>query len=625
MKYTMIPMAGLILIGMAGCGNNKNKTEPMQTSHKKDPHSYSEPSKAVITHLELSLSVNFDTRKLSGSATYDIQRSADAQELILDTRDLTISKVSLDDDTAGSAFATEIPDDILGTALIIKLKPETQKVTVFYETDPDAAALQWLQPSQTAGGKKPFLFTQSQAILCRTWIPVQDSPGIRFTYNAKIQVPEGYMAVMSAENPTQRSTDGVYTFTQKKAVPAYLMALAAGDFDYHQYDDRTGVYAEPATLKAAVYEFDETRSMLDAAEALYGPYDWGRYDILVLPPSFPFGGMENPCITFATPSIIAGDKSLNSLVAHELAHSWSGNLVTNRTWDDFWLNEGFTVYFERRIMESIYGKEYADMLGVLGYGDLMETLKDMKEAGQDDDTKLKLNLAGRDPDDGMNDVAYEKGWLFLCQLEREAGREAFDAFLKNWFRDFAFKGADTEEFIEYLQANLIEKSGKKFETDPKKWIYEPGLPEGYVAPTSTRLQKMEDMAAAYMSTGVDAVNLSGLSSHEVQYFLRSLPDDLSTAKMAALDQKFNFTERKNSEEAFLWLRLAVINNYADAYPALDRFLTTIGRRKFVKPLFEAMEKNPATRELAREIYTKARPGYHSVTYNTVDGILKWNP
>lgn len=618
---------GISIVGfglMMGCGDAKKQND-MDKKTVSDPHSYAKPSDAVITHLDLDLHVNFDKKKLSGTATYTLQRTPEAKEVVLDTRDLTISKVTLDSDTAGAAFATGVPDAVLGTALIIKLKPETKTVTVHYETSPDAAALQWLQPSQTAGGKFPFLFTQSQAILCRTWIPIQDSPGIRFTYNAKVTTPAGYMAVMSAENPTKRSADGVYTFTQKRAVPAYLMALAVGDFDYHAYDDRTGVYAEPATMPAASYEFDETRKMLDAAEALYGPYDWGRYDLLILPPSFPFGGMENPCVTFATPSVIAGDKSLNSLVAHELAHSWSGNLVTNRTWNDFWLNEGFTVYFERRIMESIYGKEYADMLAVLGYGDLKNTLAEMETEGRQDDTKLKLKLEGRDPDEGMSDIAYEKGYLLLRNLEEQAGREPFDVFLKAWFKDFAFKGADTEEFLDYLDKNLTQKSNGKVTLDVKKWVYEPGLPDGYSEPKSTRLEKMKAMADAFVAKGVDAVSLDSLSSHEIQFFLRSLPDNLTAAQMVALDHKFHFTGRKNSEEAFLWLRLSIINNYADAYPALDSFLVHVGRRKFVAPLFEAMVKNPATIELANQIYAKARPGYHSVTYNTVDEILGKKP
>lgn len=625
MKPTIL--YGISIVGFSmlmGCGD-ANTHNDMDKKKITDPHSYANPSDAVITHLDLDLHVNFDKKKLSGTATYTLQRTPEAKEVVLDTRDLSISKVTLDADTAGAAFATGVPDAVLGTALIIKIKPETKTVTVHYETSPDAAALQWLQPSQTAGGKFPFLFTQSQAILCRTWIPVQDSPGIRFTYTAKVTVPAGYMAVMSAENPTQRSVDGVYAFSQKRAVPAYLMALAVGDFDYHKYDERTGVYAEPATMPAAAYEFDETRKMLDAAEALYGPYEWGRYDLLVLPPSFPFGGMENPCVTFATPSVIAGDKSLNSLVAHELAHSWSGNLVTNRTWNDFWLNEGFTVYFERRIMESIYGKEYADMLAVLGYGDLKNTLADMESEGHQEDTKLKLKLDGRDPDEGMSDIAYEKGYLLLRNLEGQAGREAFDQFLKAWFKDFAFKGADTEEFLDYLEKNLIQKSNGKITLDVKKWVYEPGLPDGFTEPTSARLQKMKAMADAFVASGAEAVSLDSLSSHEIQFFLRSLPDNLTAAQMVQLDRKCHFTDRKNSEEAFLWLRLSVINNYADAYPALDSFLVHVGRRKFVAPLYEAMVKNPATIELANQIYAKARPGYHSVTYNTVDEILGKKP
>jgi aminopeptidase N len=621
MKRHLFYSVPAVLILLAACGNRS--IHQKKANMTQDPHSYARPLEAVITHARLSLSVNFENKEISGSVSYDIQTAPGADEMVLDTRDLLITKVTLNEDTLSAPFSTGVPDEVLGAALTIKIKPDTRRVNVYYKTAPDAAALQWLEPSQTAGGKSPFLLTQSQAILCRTWIPVQDSPGIRFTYEAKIQAPAGFMVVMSAENPTSRRPDGLYTFSQKKAVPAYLMAMAVGDFDYHAYDERTGVYAEPVTLPAAKYEFEETRNMLDAAEALYGPYDWGRYDILVLPPSFPFGGMENPCVTFATPSIIAGDRSLNSLVAHELAHSWSGNLVTNRTWNDFWLNEGFTVYFERRIMERIYGPDYADMLAVLGYGDLTETIAEMKASGQWDDTRLKLKLEGRDPDDGMNDVAYEKGYLLLCHLEHEVGRPAFDIFLKDWFREFSFKGADTEEFLVYLNERLIASAGKKVNTDAAKWIYEPGLPEGHRAPSSVRLQKMKDMASDYLQQGISAVSLSGKSSHEIQFFLRQLPDDVSAKRMAELDQAFRFTEGQNSEETFLWLRLAILNNYADAFPALEKFLTTIGRRKFVKPLYEAMIKNPATKEMAFTVYAKARPGYHSVTYHTVDGILNW--
>ncbi|MBL0317256.1 MAG: hypothetical protein IPP69_16430 [Flavobacteriales bacterium] len=300
-------------------------------------------------------------------------------------------------------------------------------VEIDYKTSPDAEALLWVE------GEKPFLFTQSQAILARTWVPCQDSPGVRITYNADVTVPSDLMALMSAENPQQKSSDGKYHFKMDQPIPSYLMALAVGDVVFREIGPRTGVYAIPSLADAAANEFSDMQKMVDEAEKLYGSYVWGRYDLLILPPAFPFGGMENPKLTFATPTIIAGDKSLVSLVAHELAHSWSGNLVTNSTWDDFWLNEGFTVYFEQRIMEAVYGRERSEMLATLSRQDLDATIADISTSEHPEDSKLKLALEGRSPDDGMTDIAYNKGYFFLRLIEETVGRERFDKFLKVFY------------------------------------------------------------------------------------------------------------------------------------------------------------------------------------------------
>jgi aminopeptidase N len=588
-----------------------------------DPHSFEKPNELIVKHLNLHLVCDFIKKTLHGYADWTFERKSESDTLVLDTRDLLITKVQLDGDTSSVAFTLDAPDPILGSALRIRLKPETQTVRVYYSTLPDAPALQWLSPAQTAGGKSPFLFTQSQAILARTWIPVQDSPGIRFTYEATVQVPTGMLALMSARNPEKKSADGIYHFQQVRPVPAYLMALAAGDIEFAKLSDRTGVYAEPITLETARRELEDMPKMLTAAEKLYGPYEWGKYDVLILPPSFPFGGMENPCLTFATPTILAGDKSLTSLIAHELAHSWSGNLVTNKTWNDFWLNEGFTVYFERRIMEDLYGKSYSDMLAELGFNDLTGSLEAMKKDGHWDDTKLKLNLNGRDPDDGMNDIAYEKGYLFLCRIEQITGREKFDKFLNDYFAHFAFKGADTEEFLKYLHSNLIlEGSAEDKELNANQWIYQPGIPINIKPVISKRFEAVRKVAAEFSaSKNVEIIHPEGWSSNEWQCFLRSLSDSIGASGMALLDHSFHFTERRNSEEAFLWYMLAIRNNYATAWPAMEKFLLTVGRRKFVAPLYREMQHTDWGKSMAREIYSRARPGYHSVTTGTVDAII----
>ncbi|RZL11210.1 MAG: aminopeptidase, partial [Hymenobacter sp.] len=430
-----------------------------------DPHSYASQGALRVCHLRLQLAVDFAQRTLAGTATWllaDTPASlapAQTAELIFDTRGLQIEHISLGEAADGpvAKYHLAAPDPVLGQALRIWVPTGTAAVRITYSTVPEAAALQWLSSTQTAG-EHPFLFTQSQAILARTWLPCQDSPGIRFTYEATVEVlgqERGQLlALMSAENPQRTAPDGHYQFRMAQPIPAYLMALAVGRLEFAPLSERTGIYAEPATLARATYEFADLEQMVTAAEQLYDPYRWGRYDLLVLPASFPFGGMENPRLTFVTPTILAGDRSLTSLVAHELAHSWSGNLVTNATWNDFWLNEGFTVYFERRIMERLYGSSYAAMLQVLGEADLRETIVELGSASPA--THLRLYLAGRDPDEGLNDIAYEKGCLLLLTIEGLIGRAQLDIFIKEYFACFSFQSMDTASFITYLTQQLLD-------------------------------------------------------------------------------------------------------------------------------------------------------------------------
>ncbi len=408
-----------------------NKAQPWPLP--RDLHSFAQPEKARVSNVSLDLTPDFSAHKLRGIARLAIERRENADSIILDTRDLTIKSVR---DSRGNALGFKVgaTQKLLGAPLAIALPPHGNTIVIEYETSPEAAAVQWLAPEQTSGGKIPFLFTQGEAILTRSWVPTQDSPGIRQTYDATIHVPVGMRAVMSAEHVgTEGGKDAqglsTYRLRMDKRIPPYLIALAVGDLAFRPIGKNTGVYAEPAVVEKAASEFSEVDQMIAAAEKLYGPYRWGRYDILVLPPSFPFGGMENPTLTFATPTVLAGDRSLVSLVAHELAHSWSGNLVTNATWNDFWLNEGFTVYLETRIMEELRGKPYADMLRVLGRQDLDDAVK---EAGgrKSPATQLHLDLSGKDPDEATSNIAYEKGAAFLQTVESVVGRQRLDAFLR---------------------------------------------------------------------------------------------------------------------------------------------------------------------------------------------------
>ncbi|MES2630267.1 MAG: M1 family metallopeptidase [Bacteroidota bacterium] len=616
--------AASISLFLSGCSSTpETTTMNTDTESVKDVHSYANPAEAVVTHLNWKATVDMENHTISAIATWDIKTAENAATILFDTRDLSIEKVWLNDDTTFTPYELATEDSVLGSALSVKIQPGTKKVSIAYTTSPAAEAVQWLAPSQTAGKKSPFVFTQSQAILARTWIPCQDSPGIRFTYDAEVTVPKQFLALMSAKNPQQRNETGIYTFSQPKAIPAYLMALAIGDIEFYSLGDRTGVYAEPATIKKAGYEFADMDKMLAAAEKLYGTYAWNRYDVLVLPPSFPFGGMENPEITFATPTILAGDRSLVSLIAHELAHSWSGNLVTNATWDDFWLNEGFTVYFERRIMEELEGADYAQMLAGLGCSDLEATIDEFNAQGLEKDTKLKLDLKGRNPDDGVSDIAYEKGYLLLTQVEAAVGRAKFDAFLKNYFHEFAFTGMTTEKFIAHIEEKLLPKGSEAAKkVNLEAWIFEPGLPGMFTCGTPARFTAVEKAAEEFLSgKATGGLNTKDWSSHEWQHFLRYLSPKLDAQKMAALDAAFHFTNTGNSEIAAVWFGATIQHHYQPAYAKLEAFLLEVGRRKFVKPLYEAMAKDPALKETAKAIYKKARPNYHAVTVGTMDKIL----
>jgi aminopeptidase N len=587
-----------------------------------DVHSFARPREVSVEHLVLDLTVDFEARRLEGRASLRLRQTAGAGTLVLDTRDLDIRRVTLADGKTEAPFVFGEPVPYLGRSLSIRIPPGTLWVNVEYATRPEAGALQWLTPTQ-AGSRLPLLFTQSEAILARTWVPCQDTPAVRQTYEATVRVPPGFLALMSAENPTARTADGVYRFRMPQPIPSYLLALAVGDFAWKSLGDRSGVYALPATLDRAAWELADTPRMIAAAEKLYGPYRWGRYDLLVLPPSYPYGGMENPRLTFATPTILAGDRSLVSLVAHELAHSWSGNLVTNASWNDFWLNEGFTVYVERRIMEALFGRDHADMLAVLGRQDLERTLRD--KGADSPDTRLRLDLAGRDPDDAASDVAYEKGALFLATVEASVGRQRFDRFLRGYFDAFAFQSMDTRRFAAYLRSQLLDASpGLAESLRLDDWLYGPGLPPTAITVRSAALARVDQAVAAY-ARGTPPAQLptTGWTTHHWLRFLRTLPTPLGQEKMAELDAAFHLTNTGNDEILQAWLLLAIRNGYAPADAALERFLLAVGRRKYVQPLYTELAKTPAGAETALSIYARARPGYHPVTQAAVDKILDW--
>jgi leukotriene-A4 hydrolase len=601
-------------------------------SGRPDPHSYGNPDQVRVSQVFLELTVDFEHRMLKGAATLDISRApgcpADAP-LVLDTRGLLIEGVGLRKlEFFPKAFRPTThqlgpADPILGSRLTIDLNPEAMQVRIAYHTEPSAGALQWLEPTLTAGKVKPYLFTQSQAIHARSWIPLQDSPAVRVAFVAMIRVPAGLTAVMAAESRTRQEdrSHGLYNFVMAQPIPPYLIALAVGDLAFAPLGRRTGVWAEPSVLKAAANEFVDVEQMVQAAEKRCGFYRWGRYDILVLPPSFPFGGMENPRLTFATPTILAGDRSLVSLVAHELAHSWSGNLVTSATWRDFWLNEGFTTYIERRIIEDMYGRDRADMEAVLGLAELRAELKRLPE----NDQILHIDLQGRDPDEGMTKVPYEKGALFLRTIEQTFGRARFDAFIHLYFDEHVFQSITTADFEAFLRDRLFRHDPESARSiDLTAWLERPGLPADFAEPKSERLAAIDQIAKGWLSNTVatDTLGAKEWSTQEWLRFLQALPERLPVERMAELDKSFGLTARGNAEIAHQWLLICIHNRYKPADPRLESYLTTIGRRKLVLPLYEALIATHEGRERARKIYSQARPNYHPITIASIDRLFK---
>ena len=594
-----------------------NTTNKLQNDLTMDHHSFGKPNEIATKHLALDLEVDFSSQKIKGKVSLTLENHG-FTTLHLDTRNLNIQKVTLGDKEEKTKFTLGDTIPFLGQDLAIEVKPETNLVHVYYETTAGADALQWLSAAQTSGKSLPYLFTQGQAILTRTWIPCQDSPGNRTTYSARVKVPKELMVVMSADNPQAKNNTGIYTFEMKQPIPPYLIAMTVGNLAFKSLGERTGVYAEPEMLEKSAYEFVDMEKMLIAAENLYGKYLWGRYDVIVLPPSFPFGGMENPKLTFATPTIITGDRSLTSLVAHELAHSWSGNLVTNATWNDFWLNEGFTVYFERRIMESLYGADYAEMLALLGYQDLKATIESL---GQDSaDTHLFLALKGRDADDGMNDIAYEKGYLMLRTIESIIGRSKFDAFLKEYFHSHAFQSIDTKTFIDYFYSKIPKATLGDFTLEA--WIYAPGIPAGHYENNSKKFALIDKKVEAFIKNDdIRKWDTKSWTTHEWLHFIRNLPKDLDQEKMKNLDLVFNFSDSGNAEILDVWFELAIYNGYIHSIEdKLEAFLVSVGRRKFLTPLYKGLKETNQL-ELAKKIYNKARPNYHSVATHTMDELL----
>ncbi len=588
-----------------------------------DPFTYANYRQIRVRHVDLDLDVLFDEKVLDGVAVLDlVYVDSDATVLVLDANDLDIKSVEANANGAWSAAPYTLgPDDpVKGSALEIELPDVATQVRITYRTSPEAEGLQWLSPEQTAGKEHPFLFSQFQPLYARTMAPLQDTPAVRITYSAKLKTPPELIAVMSSAQDPDGVRDGDYSFDMPQPIPAYLLALAVGDFGFKAINDHIGVYAEDYILDASAAEFEDTPKMEEAINDLYGPYKWGRYDMIVLPPSFPFGGMENPRLTFLTPTLIAGDKSLTNVVAHELAHSWSGNLVTNSNWRDAWLNEGFTSYVENRVMETLYGEDRAVMERSL---DLDALKRDVAEAERPELTALKMPADIAHPDDAFSQVSYAGGMFFLKFLETRFGREAFDPFLRDYFDQFAFKSITTEDFLNYFESNLWannQDAVTKEEIDA--WVYQPGIPDTIETPSSDAFAKVSAQQMQWLAGEVAATDLktAAWSTHEWLHFLNTVPDDMILDQFADLDGAYDLSNSKNAEIAFVWYMKAIASGYEPVLAPLDRFLMSVGRGKFIYRLYAALIEH-GRREWAAEVFARARSGYHPIAQRRIEGIF----
>ena len=585
---------------------------------QRDPHSSWDAGSPRIRHIDFDLRVDFGRKILSGTATYHFDRPL-GDELVLDTRNLQIEKIHT---VEGRDLKWKLDDPtFLGQVLTVHGTAGQSDLVFRYATSPESAALQWLDPEQTAGKRHPFMFSQCQAILARSVFACQDTPSVRFTYTAKLRVPQGLTATMAAldKGKTSDGDSTVFKFEMPHPIPSYLFALAVGNIVTAPIGKRSRVFAEPETVEQAAWEFADVDKMIEGTEALFGKYIWDEFNLLVMPPSFPYGGMENPTMTYLTPTLIAGDRSLVSVVAHELAHSWTGNLVTNATWEDFWLNEGWTVYAERRIIERIYGSEFANLQAANGRTTLMKAFENL--GGADSPfTKLKTDQKGVDPDDVFSSVPYEKGFLFLTAIERAVGRDVFDRFILSYIHDHAFMSLFTDQFVQYLDAKLPQARSKvKFED----WIDQPGLPGGAPEFSSQLIEAVRDVQKQWQ-TGERYFQekISGWTVDQKILFLDELPVKQTRQDCAVLEKLFDIEHSGNSEILVPWYAIAAGSSYEKTYPAIHAFLGKVGRGKYLRPLYRALHQNPATKHLAREWFEEFKDRYHSVGRNAVARILE---
>jgi len=612
-----------------------------------DPNSFSNVNNFKVNHIKLNLKTEFERKALTGYVINEVEIIDNSvNEFILDTRGLKIFSASwLKDDGKEISLDFTLGEihKMYGQALSIiftdeMLKQTKVNVKINYETTPECSACQWLEPSQTEGKKYPYLYTQCEAIHARSVVPCQDTPIIKLTYEAEMVVPKELRALMSAvlidEKPVENDLVS-FKFEQKMRIPVYLLAIAVGNLKGIKIGPRSTVWSEPEVVDKAAYEFANTEDFIKIGEEYLTEYVWGVYDLLVLPPSFPFGGMENPCLTFVTPTIVVGDRSLVDVVAHEISHSWTGNLVTNSNWQHFWLNEGHTMYLERKILSKIHGEAYRDFSAIIGWNDLKEAVNAYGKE-QENFTALVPDLRNKDPDDSFSTVPYEKGFNLLYYLEKIlGGPEVFDPFLKEYIIHFTNKSLSTNEWKEFLYSYFKKHDESKIKildsVDWNTWLYGYGMPPIDPKFDRTLLNMCDDLAKKWIdkkdATSFDEFSLKDIENFDadqLMIFISKISDEgpFSETFIKAMDKAYEFTKTKNSEVRFLWQVLCLNSNYEPIFPEVVKFVEEQGRMKFVVPLYRYLYKCKNGADLAVSTFKKNINFYHPIAVDNIAKELK---
>ncbi|XP_055641440.1 leukotriene A-4 hydrolase [Toxorhynchites rutilus septentrionalis] len=603
-----------------------------------DPSSYSNAHELIVRHVDLDWTVNFENSTLSGTVSLHFKTlKDDIEEIFLDANELSIASMVVKTTAGEVPLNWDVGSYVenIGSKLTIYLPMKTSgefTVRIEYETSPKASALQWLTAEQTFGKKHPYLFSQCQAIHARSIVPCQDTPAVKFTYNATLHYPQGVTGLMSAVKT--KSDPGVSYFHQSIPIPSYLLAIVVGALVEKPIGPISSVWAEQEQVDEAAEEFSQTAEFIAKAEEICGPYVWGRYDLLVMPPSFPFGGMENPCLTFVTPTLLAGDKSLATVVAHEIAHSWTGNLVTNKNFEHFWLNEGFTVFVEGKIVGRLFGNTSRDFHSLHGLSELTDCIK-TQLASTPALTKLVVDLSECSPDDAFSTVPYIKGSTFLRYLEDLlGGPEKFEPFFRSYLNKFKNQSIMTNEFKKALYDWFREDpSNEEYleRIDWDRWLFGEGMPPVIPNYDRTLLDACQKHAKLWAENELEIVASSPilsetLSSIQVIEFLAQLLEkktlkDLTAEKIALLDKTYRIHETKNAEIRFRFVRLFIRARMMDKMDEILTFLNSNFRMKFVRPIYKELAGWPEARPIAIDNYKKVKDQMMSVCAYTVSKDL----